>query len=437
MFRIFGARISTLQIAIVVIAALIMGGLLAVVHKTRLGTAMRATAQNREVAGLMGVNINTVISAAFLIGSALAAVAGMMVATYYGVSQYTMGFMLGLKAFTAAVLGGIGNLVGAMAGGLLLGIIESLGAGYIGDLTGGFLGSHYQDVFAFFVLVLVLIFRPSGLLGERVGTAHERDHEKSGLSTRNLIGIALIGIVLAVLPFVIGMAGQSWVRILNFALLYVMLSLGLNIVVGFAGLLDLGYIAFYAVGAYAWAMLASPHFGLHLPFWAILPIALAVACLFGACCWGAHAQAARRLPGHRDLGLRRDHPHLPEQPELAGQHHQRSAGHQPHRHLQGGRVRVRSHRNADGHTLHRPGKVLLPAAGADADHRGGVPAPAELAHRRAPGKPSARTRSRPRPWASTPATSSCWPSPWARPSAAWPARCSPSMQGFVSPETSR
>ena len=103
----------------------------------------------------------------------------------------------------------------------------------------------------------------------------------SGLSTRNLIGIALIGIVLAVLPFVIGMAGQSWVRILNFALLYVMLSLGLNIVVGFAGLLDLGYIAFYAVGAYTWALLASPHFGLHLPFWAILPIALAVACLFG------------------------------------------------------------------------------------------------------------------------------------------------------------
>lgn len=105
--------------------------------------------------------------------------------------------------------------------------------------------------------------------------------KQSGLSTRNLIGIALIGIVLAVLPFVIGMAGQSWVRILNFALLYVMLSLGLNIVVGFAGLLDLGYIAFYAVGAYTWALLASPHFGLHLPFWAILPIALAVACLFG------------------------------------------------------------------------------------------------------------------------------------------------------------
>ncbi|WMD22127.1 branched-chain amino acid ABC transporter permease [Achromobacter seleniivolatilans] len=167
--NVLGARMSTLQIAIVVIAAAIMGALLLLVHKTRLGTAMRATAQNREVAGLMGVNINTVISAAFLIGSALAAVAGMMITTYYGVSQYTMGFMLGLKAFTAAVLGGIGNLVGAMAGGLLLGIIESLGSGYISDLTGGFLGSHYQDVFAFVVLVIVLIFRPSGLLGERVG----------------------------------------------------------------------------------------------------------------------------------------------------------------------------------------------------------------------------------------------------------------------------
>jgi branched-chain amino acid transport system permease protein len=90
------------------------------------------------------------------------------VSAYYGVAHYFMGFMLGLKAFTAAVLGGIGNLAGAVLGGVLLGVIESLGAGYIGDLTGGFLGSHYQDVFAFLVLVLVLTLRPSGLLGERV-----------------------------------------------------------------------------------------------------------------------------------------------------------------------------------------------------------------------------------------------------------------------------
>ena len=168
-FQIGDARLSMLQIAIMLGSALIMVALLLLVHKTRLGMAMRATAQNREVAGLMGVNINTVISAAFLIGSALAAIAGVMITSYYGVAQYTMGFMLGLKAFTAAVLGGIGNLGGAVLGGLLLGLIEALGSGYVGELTNGVFGSHYQDVFSFIVLVVVLIFRPSGLLGERQG----------------------------------------------------------------------------------------------------------------------------------------------------------------------------------------------------------------------------------------------------------------------------
>ncbi|HZM48243.1 MAG TPA: branched-chain amino acid ABC transporter permease [Burkholderiales bacterium] len=163
-----GATVSDLQIFIVLLSCAIMAGLLVLVHRTRLGRAMRATSQNPEVAGLMGVNINTVISLTFVIGSALAAVAGLMVSAYYGVAHYFMGFMLGLKAFTAAVLGGIGNLTGAVLGGVLLGIIESMGAGYIGDLTGGFFGSHYQDVFAFLVLVLVLTLRPSGLLGERV-----------------------------------------------------------------------------------------------------------------------------------------------------------------------------------------------------------------------------------------------------------------------------
>ena len=163
-----GATVDDLQIFIVLLAAAIMAGLLALVHRTRLGRAMRATSQNPAVAGLMGVNVNTVISITFVIGSALAAVAGIMVAAYYGIAHYFMGFTLGLKAFTAAVLGGIGNLAGAMLGGLLLGLIESLGAGYIGPLTGGFLGSHYQDVFSFVVLILVLVFRPSGLLGERV-----------------------------------------------------------------------------------------------------------------------------------------------------------------------------------------------------------------------------------------------------------------------------
>jgi len=163
-----GATITNVQILIIVVSALIMAGLMGLVHFTRLGRAMRATAENPVVAGLMGVNINRIISATFVIGSALAAVAGVLVSSNYGVAHYYMGFVLGLKAFTAAVLGGIGNLGGAMVGGLLLGLIESLGAGYIGDLTGGFLGSHYQDVFAFLVLIMVLVFRPTGLLGERL-----------------------------------------------------------------------------------------------------------------------------------------------------------------------------------------------------------------------------------------------------------------------------
>jgi len=162
-----GATITNVQILIVATAAIAMTGLLLLVNRTRLGRAMRATAQNQEVAGLMGVDVNRVIAATFAVGAGLAAVAGLLIAAYYGIAHYNMGFILGLKAFTAAVLGGIGNIQGAVLGGLLLGVLESLGAGYIGDLTGGFLGSHYQDIFAFFVLILVLVLRPSGLLGER------------------------------------------------------------------------------------------------------------------------------------------------------------------------------------------------------------------------------------------------------------------------------
>jgi branched-chain amino acid transport system permease protein len=167
-----------------------MAGLLALVHKTKIGIAMRATSQNPQVAGLMGVDINKVISITFVIGAALGAVAGVMVGTYYGIAHYQMGFLLGLKAFSAAVLGGIGNLAGAVLGGILMGLIEALGAGYVGDFTNvcsldswlpGFhqacidspeaslFGSNYKDVYAFIVLILVLVFRPQGLLGERVG----------------------------------------------------------------------------------------------------------------------------------------------------------------------------------------------------------------------------------------------------------------------------
>ncbi len=165
---VFGATITSLQVVIIVLALIIMAGLLIVVEKTKLGRAMRATSQNPAVAGLMGVNVNNIVSATFVIGAGLGAVAGVMVAANYDQAHSHMGFIIGLKAFTAAVLGGIGNLAGAVVGGILLGIIESLGAGYIGQLTGGFLGSHYQDIFAFMVLILVLVFRPSGLMGERM-----------------------------------------------------------------------------------------------------------------------------------------------------------------------------------------------------------------------------------------------------------------------------
>ncbi len=163
-----GAVISMTEITIIVVAFLVMAGLLLLVHKTKLGRAMRAIAENPSVASLMGVNPNFVISATFMIGSALAALAGVMIASEYGNVHFYMGFIPGMKAFTAAVLGGIGNLGGAMVGGVVLGLIEQLGAGYIGNLTGGVFGSNYQDVFAFVVLIIVLVFRPSGLLGERV-----------------------------------------------------------------------------------------------------------------------------------------------------------------------------------------------------------------------------------------------------------------------------
>ncbi|MCB1908570.1 MAG: branched-chain amino acid ABC transporter permease [Rhodocyclaceae bacterium] len=163
-----GVFISPVQISIVVVSALLMFALVTLVNRTRLGRAMRATAENHRVASLMGVDVNRIIALTFVLGAALAAVAGVMFASNYGIAHYAMGFMPGLKAFTAAVLGGIGNLAGAMLGGIVLGLVEAVGAGYIEDLTFGFLNSSYQDIFAFVILGAVLIFRPTGLLGERV-----------------------------------------------------------------------------------------------------------------------------------------------------------------------------------------------------------------------------------------------------------------------------
>ena len=163
-----GALISPTQIMILVFTAVSLALLMWVVNHTKLGRAMRATSENPKVAALMGVKPDMVISATFVIGAVLAAIAGVMYASNYGTAQHAMGFLPGLKAFTAAVFGGIGNLAGAVVGAILLGLIEAIGAGYIGALTGGVLGSHYSDIFAFIVLIVVLTLRPSGLLGERV-----------------------------------------------------------------------------------------------------------------------------------------------------------------------------------------------------------------------------------------------------------------------------
>ena len=159
-YQIFGALISPTQVMLLVLATVSMGALVLLVEKTKMGRAMRATAENPRVAGLMGVDANRVIVFTFAIGAALAAVAGVMWGAMYASAQFSMGITPGLKAFSAAVLGGIGNVYGAMLGGILLGLIENLGAGY--------LGSQYQDIFAFIVLIAVLTLRPSGIMGERV-----------------------------------------------------------------------------------------------------------------------------------------------------------------------------------------------------------------------------------------------------------------------------
>lgn len=157
---ILGARITLPQVVLMIVAALLMFLLQRYIMKTREGRAMRAIALDQRASLLMGVNVNKVISRTFFIGSALAGAAGVMAAAYYGSIDFLMGFVIGLKAFTAAVIGGIGNIYGAMLGGLVLGLLESFGT----HLFGG----EWRDVFAFGFLILFLTFRPTGILGERV-----------------------------------------------------------------------------------------------------------------------------------------------------------------------------------------------------------------------------------------------------------------------------
>jgi branched-chain amino acid transport system permease protein len=154
----FDVRVTWLQIIIVLVTVVLMAGFTWVIARTSLGRQQRACEQDMKMASLLGVNVDRTISLTFVLGAALAAVAGMLFLMYYGVVDFFIGFLAGIKAFTAAVLGGIGSLPGAMLGGLLIGLIEVFWAGYF--------SSEYKDVAAFAILVLVLIFRPSGLLGK-------------------------------------------------------------------------------------------------------------------------------------------------------------------------------------------------------------------------------------------------------------------------------
>jgi branched-chain amino acid transport system permease protein len=159
-FVIGGAQISYVQIGIIFCSLALMAALYLFVHRTFMGTAMRALAVDRDAARLMGIDVERVIQTTFFVGSALAAVAGVMEGLYYTEINFFMGFIVGLRAFTAAVLGGIGNIPGAMAGGLLIGLLEAFSAGYV--------SSRWTDVIVFAVLIGTLVIKPTGLFGERV-----------------------------------------------------------------------------------------------------------------------------------------------------------------------------------------------------------------------------------------------------------------------------
>jgi branched-chain amino acid transport system permease protein len=160
--------VSMKSLVVIVAALLMLWALHTLVNRTKVGKAIRAVAEDQAAASLMGINVNRMISLTFLIGGAMGGGAGVLFGMQYSLINPYTGFIPGLKAFTAAVLGGIGNIPGAMLGGLLLGILEAFGASYLSLLTGGAFGAEYKDILAFSILILILIFRPKGLLGEIV-----------------------------------------------------------------------------------------------------------------------------------------------------------------------------------------------------------------------------------------------------------------------------
>ncbi len=246
------------------------------INKTRQGKAMRATAQDQDAARLMGIDVDRTIALTFALGGALAGAAGLLYLESVGTTRYDLGFQLGLIAFTSAVLGGIGNLNGAVLGGFLIGIIQALNEAFL-------LGSAWSQTVVFSILIMLMVFKPEGILGQAdhgegvtmatlptasapsVNAAAEHARRSNRLwSIGMLIGALLLFVLYwKILP---GIGGETetffrkWlsVSVASEMVLWVVFALGLNIVVGYAGLLDLGYVAFWAIGGYVAGWIMSP-----------------------------------------------------------------------------------------------------------------------------------------------------------------------------------
>lgn len=261
--------LSVMDLVVMATAIAAMIALSIFVSYSSLGRAMRASAEDQTAAVLVGIPVDRVIAAAFAIGSGFAALAGLLYAQTYGFAHAGMGFLPGLKALTAAVLGGIGSTPGAALGGVILGLVEALGAGYLPN------GSAYKDAISFVLLVLLLYLRPQGLLGrpelnsagrgsllgtsDSVGPRWVRagfTHIDAAMARASHAG-APVAIAMLAAAILVGVLVPSdyWLRILTVVLIYGMLATGLNVIVGFTGLLDLGFVAFWAVGSYVTSIL--------------------------------------------------------------------------------------------------------------------------------------------------------------------------------------
>lgn len=167
-YELLGGSITSMQIGILVAAFVLMFALYTLVNRSRIGIIVRAVSESRPTAQLLGINVNLAISMVFFTGPLLGAAGGILYASYYGIMTPTMGAVIGLKAFTAAILGGIGSIPGAMLGAFILAFVEVAGTAILPAITGGVIGTEYRDVFAFAILILVLLVKPAGLLGEAV-----------------------------------------------------------------------------------------------------------------------------------------------------------------------------------------------------------------------------------------------------------------------------